>query len=240
MIYAEILAGGKGSRMGNTEMPKQFLNIGSKPIIVHTLETFLLNSRFDRIIVVIPKQWIQHTNDLINKYLPQDAYKRICVCDGGSDRNESIMSGIKYIENNFGINDEDVIVTHDAVRPFITHRIIDENIEMAIKYGATDTVVPSFDTIVASNDGDIVTDIPRRDYMYQGQTPQSFNIKKLTNLYNSLTQSEKTILTDAAKIFVAKREKVKLVNGEVFNIKITTKYDLKIAKALLNGDSNDK
>ncbi len=240
MIYAEILAGGKGTRMGNTEMPKQFLSIGKKPIIIHTLETFLLNPRFNKIIVVTPKQWIQHTNDLINKYLPKDSSERICVCEGGSDRNESIMSGIRYIENAYGINEDDVIVTHDAVRPFLTHRIIEDNINMAIEYGATDTVVPAFDTIVASTDGDTITDIPRRDYMYQGQTPQSFNINKLTSLYNSLTQEEKLILTDAAKIFVVKGEKVKLVNGEVFNIKITTKYDLKLANALLNGDSNDK
>lgn len=240
MIYAEILAGGKGSRMGYTEMPKQFLNIGNKPIIVHTLEMFLLNSRFSKIIVVTPKQWVQHTNDLINKYLSKDSYQRICVCEGGTDRNESIMSGIRYIEHNFGIDDDDVIVTHDAVRPFLTHRIIDENIDMAIEHGATDTVIPSFDTIVESKDGDIIADIPRRDYMYQGQTPQSFNIKKLIYLYDSLTKEEKTILTDAAKIFVVKGESVKLVNGEVFNIKITTKYDFKIAKALLNGDSNDK
>ncbi len=240
MIYAEILAGGKGTRMGNTEMPKQFLSIGKKPIIIHTLETFLLNPRFNKIIVVTPKQWIQHTNDLINKYLPKDSSERICVCEGGSDRNESIMSGIRYIENTYGINEDDVIVTHDAVRPFLTHRIIEDNINMAIEYGATDTVVPAFDTIVASTDGDTITDIPRRDYMYQGQTPQSFNINKLTSLYNSLTQEEKLILTDAAKIFVVKGEKVKLVNGEVFNIKITTKYDLKLANALLNGDSNDK
>ena len=240
MIYAEILAGGKGTRMGNTEMPKQFLSIGKKPIIIHTLETFLLNARFHKIIVVTPKQWIQHTNDLIDKYLSKCSRERISVCEGGTDRNESIMSGIRYIENTFGISEDDVIVTHDAVRPFLTHRIIEDNINMAIEYGATDTVVPAFDTIVASEDGDVIIDIPRRDYMYQGQTPQSFKIDKLMTLYNSLTEEEKMILTDAAKIFVVKGEKVKLVKGEVFNIKITTQYDLKLANALLNGDSNDK
>ena len=240
MIYAEILAGGKGSRMGNTEMPKQFLTIGNKPIIIHTLEAFTLNTRFDKIIVVTPKPWIQHTNDLIAKFLSEEVTSRICVCEGGSDRNESIMSGIRYIENNFGINDEDVIITHDAVRPFLTHRIIEENIDIALEYGATDTVVPAFDTIIASEDGVVISDIPRRDFMYQGQTPQSFNIKKLTSLYQSLTQEEKEILTDACKIFVVKGEPVKLVRGEVFNTKITTQYDLKIANALVKGEKHDK
>lgn len=240
MIYAEILAGGKGSRMGNTEMPKQFLTVGNKPIIIHTLEAFILNNRFDKIIVVTPKPWIQHTNDLIEKFLSKEVINRICVCEGGADRNESIMSGIRYIESNFGVNDEDIIVTHDAVRPFLTHRIIEENIDMALEYGATDTVVPAFDTIIASEDGVVISDIPRRDFMYQGQTPQSFNIKKLTSLYSSLSKEEKEILTDACKIFVVKGEPVKLVRGEVFNTKITTQYDLKIANALIKGEKNDK
>lgn len=240
MIYAEILAGGKGSRMGNTEMPKQFLMIGNKPVIIHTIEQFSLNSRFDKILVVTPKQWIQHTIDLIEKFLPQEVIRKVAVCEGGSDRNESIMSGLRYIEANYGIKEDDIVVTHDAVRPFLTHRIVEENIEMALEYGATDTVIPAFDTIIASEDGVVVNDIPRRDFMYQGQTPQSFNIKKLMSLYSSLTNEEKDILTDAAKIFVVKGEKVKLVKGEVFNIKITTPYDLKIANALIKGEKHDK
>lgn len=240
MIYAEILAGGKGSRMGHTEMPKQFLTIGDKPIIIHTLEAFLLNHRFEKIIVVTPKQWMGHTEDIISKYLPSEMTGRICVCEGGTDRNESIMSGIRYIEANYGINDEDIIVTHDAVRPFLTHRIIEENIDLALEFGATDTVIPAFDTIIASEDGVVVTDIPRRDQMYQGQTPQSFNIKKLTSLYNSLTTEEKEILTDAAKIFVVKGQPVHIVKGEVFNMKITTQYDLKIANSFVKGERDAK
>ena len=240
MIYAEILAGGKGTRMGNTEMPKQFLKIGNKPIIVHTIEAFLLNERINKIIITTPKQWIQHTNDLINKYVPEQLKEKIAVCEGGSDRNESIMSGIRYIEENFGINEEDVIVTHDAVRPFLTHRIINDNIDTALEFGACDTVVPAFDTIVESVDGDIISDIPRRYFMYQGQTPQSFRIKELVELYNSLSDDEKKILTDAAKIFVVKGKNVKLVQGETFNIKITTPYDLKLANALVRDEINDK
>lgn len=240
MIYAEILAGGKGTRMGNTEMPKQFLKIGDKPIIIHTVETFLLNVRFNKIIITTPKQWIQHTNDLINKYIPGNLREKIEVCAGGTDRNESIMSGIRYIEKEFGINEEDIIVTHDAVRPFLTHRIINDNIDAALESGACDTVVPAFDTIVESVNGKVISDIPRRDFMYQGQTPQSFNIKQLIKLYNSLSDDEKKILTDAAKIFVVKGKEVKLVQGEVFNMKITTPYDLKLANALVRDDINDK
>ena len=150
------------------------------------------------------------------------------------------MSGIKFIEENYGLNDDDVIVTHDAVRPFLTHRIINDNIDSALEFGACDTVVPAFDTIVESKNGEDISDIPRRDFMYQGQTPQSFNIKELINLYNSLTKEEKQILTDAAKIFVVKGKNVKLVQGEVYNMKITTPYDLKLANALVRDDLNDK
>lgn len=236
MVYVEILAGGKGRRMGKTDMPKQFLNIGKKPIIIHTIDRFLLNNKIDKIIVVTPKEWIAHTKDIVNKYVLKPYGNKILICEGGKDRNESIMNGIDYIENEFGLNSDDIVVTHDAVRPFLTHRIIEENIEMAIKHGATDTVIPATDTIVESSDGNSISNIPIRSEMYQGQTPQSFNMKKLQKLYKSLSEGEKSILTDAAKIFVVKQQTVKLVMGDVANIKITTQYDLKVANAMLNGE----
>lgn len=236
MIYAEILAGGKGTRMGNTEMPKQFLKIGNKPVLIHTVEKFLLQQKFEKIIIVSPEQWISHTKDIMSKYITSELMGKVHVCAGGSDRNESIMSGVRYIEKNFGLNDDDIIVTHDAVRPFITNRVIEDNITMALESGATDTVIPAYDTIVKSDDKEYVTDIPVRDFMYQGQTPQSFNIKKLKELYTSLTDEEKVVLTDAAKIFVMKNEKVKIVQGEIFNIKITSPYDLEVANMLIGSN----
>jgi D-ribitol-5-phosphate cytidylyltransferase len=232
MIYAEILAGGKGTRMGNVNMPKQFLTLNSKPIIIHTLEKFILNDRFEKIIVVSPREWVFHTKDLIKKFIDMD--ERIAVVEGGSDRNESIMKGIEYIDDHYGIRDHDVIVTHDSVRPFLTHRIIDENIDAVLEYGAVDTVIEAIDTIIQSLDGEFISEIPVRDTMFQGQTPQSFNIKKLVAHYHSLTKEQKDILTDACKIFALKDEKVKLVKGEVFNIKVTTPYDLKVAEAFIH------
>jgi D-ribitol-5-phosphate cytidylyltransferase len=231
MIFAEILAGGKGTRMGNINMPKQFLTLNSKPIIIHTIEKFILNDRFEKILVVTPKEWVNHAKDIIKKYIGKDA--RIVVLEGGKDRNESIMSGIRYIEKNFGINDDDVIITHDSVRPFLTHRIIEENIEAAIKFGAVDTVIEAIDTIIQSEDGEFISNIPVRDTMYQGQTPQSFNIKKLVTYYNALTEEQKMTLTDACKICALAGEQVKIVKGELFNIKVTTPYDLKVANAIL-------
>ncbi|MBO0991478.1 IspD/TarI family cytidylyltransferase [Bacillus sp. SD088] len=231
MIYAEILAGGNGSRMGNVNMPKQFLPLNNRPIIIHTIEKFLLNDRFDKIIIVSRKDWVNHTKDIIKKFIGD--VERIEVVAGGQDRNESIMSGIQYIDEHFGVYEEDIIVTHDSVRPFLTHRIIEENINAALEYSAVDTVIEAIDTIIRSEDREIITEIPVRDTMFQGQTPQSFNIKKLVEQYQSLDEDEKNILTDACKIFALKGEKVKLVRGEVFNIKVTTPYDLKVANAII-------
>jgi len=236
MIFAAILAGGIGSRMGGTDTPKQFLTLGNKPVIIHTIEKFVINENIDKTIVLTPKNFINHTNHLIEEYIGEN--DDIIVIEGGETRNDTLMNSINYIGENFGIDDDSIILTHDSVRPFVTHRIIEDNIEAARRYGACDTVIPATDTIVESVNGTTIESIPVRDYYYQGQTPQSFNIKKLFNLINSLTEEETNILTDACKIFTLKDEDVHLVHGEVTNIKITYPYDLKLANTILE-DKND-
>jgi 2-C-methyl-D-erythritol 4-phosphate cytidylyltransferase len=231
MIYSIILAGGKGSRMGNFDRPKQFLEVGNRPIIIHTIEKFILNQMFEKIIIVTPKDWLVYTRDIIKNNGITDP--RVVIVVGGADRNESIMSGIRHIEETNGIQDDDIVVTHDSVRPFLTHRIISENIEGALKYGAVNTVVSAIDTIVQSEDGKIVSNIPERKLMYQGQTPQSFNINKLIAHYESLSDDEKLALTDACKICLLKGDPVHLVRGETFNVKITTPFDLILANAII-------
>lgn len=162
--------------------------------------------------------------------------KKVVVIEGGSTRNETIMNAVDYIEAEGNLDKDTIIVTHDSVRPFVTHRIIEENISVCRKFGACDTVISATDTIVEAANGKEISDIPDRSIMYQGQTPQSFKAMKLKEVYNSLTEEEKNILTDAAKILVLKGEKVALVAGETFNIKITYPYDLKIAKSLLEDE----
>lgn len=232
MIYAVIAAGGIGSRMGNVEKPKQYITLKDKPIIAHTVEKFYVNDCFKKIIILCPDQWVNHTKSILKKHLPED--ERVVVLQGGSTRNETIMNAIKFIEETDGLDDETIIVTHDAVRPFVSARIISENIEGALKFGATDTVVPATDTIVESQNGSVISNIPDRSKLYQGQTPQSFKAKLLKELYYSLTEEEKDILTDACKIFSMKGHDVHLIDGEVHNIKITYPYDLRVAKALLD------
>jgi len=232
MIYAVIAAGGIGSRMGNVEKPKQYITLKDKPIIAHTVEKFYVNDCFKKIIILCPEQWVNHTKSILKKHLPED--DRVIVLQGGSTRNETIMNAVRYIEEADGLDEETIIVTHDAVRPFVSARIITENIEAALKYGATDTVVPATDTIVESQNGTVISNIPDRSKLYQGQTPQAFKAKLLKDLYYSLTEEEKDILTDACKIFSMKGYDVHLIDGEVHNIKITYPYDLRVAKALLD------
>lgn len=232
-IFGIILAGGQGTRMGNAERPKQFMEIGKKPIIIHTIEKFAIHSAFDKVIVLSPRAWISHTRDLIRKYIPRSS--NVVVVQGGSTRNETIMNGIRYIEENFGLDDNTIIVTHDSVRPFVSHRMIEENIRAAQECGACDTVIPATDTIVESAGHQFISSIPDRSTMYQGQTPQSFRAKKLRDIYESLTAAEKQILTDACKILVLKCEKVQLVEGDVTNIKITYPSDIRLAEALMEG-----
>lgn len=232
-VYGVILAGGIGSRMGNVEKPKQFLEIGGKPIIIHTIEKFVVNPVFERIIVLSPRQWIRYTQDAIRRYLPRCA--SIDVIQGGATRNETIMNSIRHIEEHYVLDEETVIVTHDAIRPFVTHRILEDNVRFAREFGACDTVIPATDTIVESQDGARISSIPDRKAMYQGQTPQSFRARHLRDAYNSLTEEEKNILTDACKILVLKNQDVHLVEGEIFNIKITYPHDLRMAEALLRG-----
>ena len=234
MIFAVILAGGIGSRMGGTDTPKQFLDLGGKPVIIHTIEKFAINSHIDEIIVLTPKSFISHTKHLIREHISCDL--NISVIEGGDTRNDTIMNSIEFIEKRYDIDDDSIIITHDAVRPFLTHRIIEDNIKAAKKYGACDTIVPATDTIVESVDGVCVENIPVRDNYYQGQTPQSFKINKLSSLIRSLTEAEKNILTDACKIFTIKGEDVYLVGGEVTNIKITYPYDLKLANTILEDE----
>lgn len=237
MIYSAILAGGSGSRMNISTMPKQFLPLGDKPIIIHTLEKFMMCNRFDAIFIGVHSNWLSHMTDLLEKYNINST--NIFIVAGGSDRNDTIFNIIDEIENKFGINDNDIIVTHDAVRPFVTLRILNDNIDSALEYGACDTVICATDTIVCSQNSKTITEIPNRQFMYQGQTPQSFNIAKLKELYASLTTNEKEILTDACKIFVLKGLDVHLVDGEISNIKITTVPDYKIAQVLVGGIAID-
>ncbi|MCL2507657.1 MAG: 2-C-methyl-D-erythritol 4-phosphate cytidylyltransferase [Oscillospiraceae bacterium] len=230
MIFAAIFAGGVGNRMG-AQTPKQYMDLHGRPVIVHTVEKFVCADRLERILVLCPGGWIDYTAELLEKHLGRS--DKITVVEGGETRNDTLLRALAWIGENYGIDGESVIVTHDAVRPLVTRRIIDDNIRCALEYGACDTAVGATDTIVQSDDGRTITAIPDRAAMFQGQTPQSFNIKKLKETVESLTPEEAATLTDACKIYAIKGLPVHIVRGEAYNIKITYPTDIKIAEALL-------
>ena len=229
-IYALLVAGGKGTRMGNTEKPKQFLELAGKPVLIHTAERFAQFAEFEEILILTPEAWIGYTEEQLEKYLPGSC---IHVLAGGATRNETVMNGVRYIEEAGNLTEDTVIVTHDCVRPLVTERIIQENIEGGLKYTACNTVVPATDTIMVSKDGDTICEVPDRAYLYQSQTPQTFKAKQLKECYERLSEGEKERLTDACKIMVLSGVPVHMIQGDAANIKITYAQDLRVAEALL-------
>ena len=177
-----ILAGGSGTRMGS-DIPKQFIDIYGKPMIIHTIESFDVNSEIDRIIV---------------------------VC-----------------------KDDDIVVIHDAARPLISQRIINENIVAAKKFGAVDTVIPSADTIVKSIDEITINEVPKRSELYLGQTPQSFTYKLIMDSHKKSIEDKTSNATDDCQLVLALNKDVHLVKGDKLNFKVTTFEDLLLLKSVI-------
>lgn len=233
MKFALILAGGTGERMGNSQTPKQFLLLDKKAILLHTLEKFyLFRDELEQIVIATPASWISYTTDLIHKNF-EDGEAFFSVIAGGDNRNETVKAGVNYICETFETSEHSIVLTHDAVRPFISYRIIRENIDQTVANGAVDTVIPCIDTIVYSEDTQKIADIPERAKYYQGQTPQSFRPRELQAIYNELTAEQLNHATDVAKLYRLLGKDVYLVQGEQTNFKITTPFDLNMAKALL-------
>lgn len=220
-VYAGIVAGGNGSRMGS-DLPKQYIPVAGTPILLHTVRAFLKFA--DAVFVACPENFVTYTKDLLGNIAT--------VIPGGKTRMESI----KAILDKISPEEDDIILTHDGVRPFVSSRIIKENIESAKKYLACGTFIPTVDTICLSGDGEVLSSVPDRSTMYNVQTPQTFNINLLKKLISSCEDAEK--FTDLCGLAVFMGEKVHMVMGDGTNIKITTPADIKIAEAILKGDES--
>lgn len=231
MIFGVIVAGGVGSRLG-ADMPKQFLNLADRPIIMHTLDTFLKCPELEHIYLGVHPEWVDYMQALVDHYVSETELARVHLVAGGAERNETIMNVIGQIETDFGTEETHYIITQDGVRPFVTRRLVEAHVRAVIEYDAVDTVIPAVDTIIFSKDGKFISDIPERKYLYQSQTPQSFRMDVLKRLYMELTPEEKKILTDACKICTVRQVPVHMVTGDVSNMKITTASDYKIAQIM--------
>lgn len=221
--------------MGNPDKPKQYYQLGNKPVLIHTIEKFYAFGQFDEILVLCPETWLQQTKDLIARYCP-DFCNKVHVAAGGKTRTDTVLNAIAWFDEKCSVDENSIIVTHDAVRPFVSLRIIDDNIKAAKRFGACDTVIPATDTIVVSENATSILEVPDRRNLYQGQTPQSFNLSKLKKILTSLNNEEKELLTDACKAFVLRGEPVEMVKGDVSNFKITYPHDMRIAHAMLGVD----
>ena len=223
MNIGVILAAGLGSRMGS-DLPKQFLPLDGKPILVHSVQRFAACEAIDEIVLAVPKTYLSYTKDILAQYFPDRSFYLIA---GGHDRSETLCRLVDFIFETFAVDENTILVTHDGVRPYVTERMILENIEAAKACGACNTVVPAVDTILISEDGAYITSVPDRNLLYHAQTPQSFSAAKLKKLLDRLSLAQLSHMTDGCSVFVACGEPVRLVRGSSENIKITYPSDLK-------------
>lgn len=224
---AIILAGGKGKRMGKINLPKQFLEIGGNPIIILTLKNIINSNLFDKIYIAINPEWKEYLQELLfNHELNLDF---IHIVDGGKERNDSIENALDSMKNS--VQNEDIIVIHDAVRPFITKKILLDAVNETKKYGATVAISPVKDTMIVSEKG-IAISMPERSKLFHGQAPDSFNFSIIYNAIKSLTKEEKAQITGTSQICANKNIVVHTYLGDERNIKITTLMDLFLAKAI--------
>lgn len=229
MNIAVILAAGKGSRIKEADKPKQYLNIGDKPMICHTVEKFLVCNQIDHIVVTVHKDWVQYTKDLFTG----KQYSHISVCEGADNRQESLYRALIYCQEQLNASDDTVIISHDAARPFVTQEILDANVRAIQTAQAVTTVIPAIDTIVCSEDGLLMASSTDRKQMYQVQTPQTFRLRQYIDIYQTLNNLHISRLTDVSGMFHGHGIPVILVHGDRRNIKITTDEDLQHAEFLI-------
>lgn len=220
--YALIVAGGKGLRMG-TELPKQFLPIGGKPVLMRTLEAFYIYDSEIQIILVLPHSQQDYWQQLCREYLFSVPH---AIADGGETRFQSVKNGLALV------NTSGLVGVHDGVRPFVSQEVISRCYDLAAEKKAVIPVIDVVETVRRLEREGSVT-VSRDDYKLV-QTPQVFDAELLKQAYN---QPYTPHFTDDASVVEALGVPVVLTNGNRENIKITTPFDLKIATVLLDSCS---
>ena len=225
--YAIIVAGGKGLRMGG-ELPKQFIPIEGRPVLMHTLDTFHTCDSSIEIILVLPRDHQPYWQELCREYRFAVPHR---IADGGVTRFHSVLNGLALIDDP-----EALVAVHDGVRPFVSHEVIQRCYHEAALHEAVVPVVPVVETVRQlvepenSASGTSSITVPRDVYRLV-QTPQTFNVALLRRAYE---QPFCDAFTDDASVVEALGHAVCLVEGNRENIKLTTPFDLTIARALLS------
>lgn len=208
-IGAILLMAGNGCRFGG-ETPKQFLTLGGKKVYTHALDMMIASGLFDEIVLVSHPDWLE---------LPHER-----VIAGGKTRQESSYRGLQGFRSK-----PDIVLIHDAVRPFVTEKILRDNIEAALEFGAVDTCIPSGDTLVYAPGATKIQQIPKRAEYLRGQTPQTFRMDWILEAHE---RTKETNATDDCQLVLQSGKPVHIVTGDEKNIKITTEFDLLIAEQI--------
>ena len=228
-VAAVVPAGGSGTRMGN-ETPKQFLQLGDVPLLIHALRVFESSRTITEIVVVVPENAVTYCQ---KELLPQFALSKVStVIAGGARRQDSVWSGLQAVDERTKL-----VVVHDAVRPFVSEAMVERVIETAKTRGAAIAAVPLHDTVKrVAPDGMIETTLDRQQ-LWSAQTPQAFKIELLREAHQSSQESDVEATDDA---FLVERigHRVAIVNGSPDNIKVTRPEDLVMGEAILAAQRN--
>lgn len=234
MNTALIFAGGTGQRMNSRSKPKQFLEMHGKPIILYTLERFEEHPEIDNIVVVCLESWINQLNTVINRY---DIKKVQLITPGGDTGHESIYNGLKALE---GVcRPDDIILIHDGVRPMVTRELITANINTVRKYGTAITAEPATESIISSENGDLINSVPPRNSMFTAKAPQSFYYGLIWDLYQK-ARHDGLLTVDSAHLLSIYGKEMHMVKSSSYNIKITTPADYYIFRALYEAMENQQ
>lgn len=228
-----IIAGGSGNRM-HQDIPKQFLTVNEKPVIVYTLEAFENHPEIDAIAVVCIAGWEQ----VLEAYARQfNITKLRHIVSGGQTGQDSIRNGVFELEKYFA--SEDIVLIHDAIRPLVSDEIISDNIRVAKKYGNAITVIPCAEAMIQTEDGVVSVGSYPRDRLKRTQTPQAFHIGDICDLHRRALEAGITNTVASCTLMIEMGEQVYFSTGSEKNIKLTTVEDIDIFKALLAATRSD-
>jgi 2-C-methyl-D-erythritol 4-phosphate cytidylyltransferase len=227
MNIAIIFAGGVGKRMGNTEKPKQFMEIAEKPIIIHTLEVFEKCEEIDAIVVSLLADWIDYFNDLVKKY---NITKVKTVVPGGETGQMSIFNGIKAAHDLFP--EDSTVIINDGVRPFITEELIRENIKSVEEHGSAISCVPTTETFVITDENGKILSIPERSKSLVAKAPQSFVLKDIYETHLKAQADGIFDSIDSCTLMYNYKKDLATVMTDYDNIKITTPKDISLGQSI--------
>ena len=221
-VSAVIVSAGNSSRMGGIN--KQFLNICGMPVIAHSIKAFQDCKNIDEIVIVTRENDINKVNEVVKDYCFS---KVVAVVVGGETRQLSVLNGINSVAS-----DADFIAIHDGARPLVTEKVIIDTLNCAIEYDAATTGVKVVDTIKCVDENENIVDTPDRTFLRAVQTPQIFKKDLYLSAVKNVPNSKD--FTDDCKLIETYSHKVKIVDGDYTNIKITTPNDIEIATYYLS------